>query len=102
MWDLKGIPLLTTRPALAQKDNQMKCHVEAQANLPVAVHWRTSASEDNFGFQSVGLRSFLKVWSAERSVPFSPMRDAQDHQDMREGEEDLFGGEDFEGSEEAK
>ena len=30
------------------------------------------------------------------------MGDAQDHQDMREDEEDLFGEEDFEGSEEAK
>ena len=30
------------------------------------------------------------------------MGDAQDHQDMREDVEDLFGEEDFEGSEEAK
>ena len=40
--------------------------------------------------------------SSERSEPISPMGDAQDHQDMREDEEDLLGEEEFEGSEEAK
>ena len=39
VWGLNGILLLTSGPALAQKDNQMECHAGAQANLPVPVHW---------------------------------------------------------------
>ena len=54
------------------------------------------------GTRSFQLCSSPEVRSTERSEPISPMGDAQDHKDMREDEEDLFGEEDFEGSEEAK
>ena len=61
-------------------------------------------ASDTSVFQLAGLRSFQRcsspeVRSTERSEPVSLMGD---YQDMREDEEDFFGEEDFEGSEEAK
>ena len=48
VWDLNGIHLLTAGATLAQKDNEMEFHADAQVNLPVAVNWNPIPTQNRF------------------------------------------------------